>query len=145
MRGTMSRSASLIKRCPECSEAFCTTCEPDCPVCCWGAGIETAVRPCAECGEEYCEECERMNPCPECDAPICRGCWDKVSSCASCRDKPDLGAEDDGPPEGEINLQHFQIWEGEHRDFSNADPEAWRATWTRKQKPKPWKVKPDGD
>ena len=132
----MSRSASLIKRCPECSEPFCAACEPDCPTCCWGAGIETHIVKCAECGEELCDECERLLSCPECDRPLCLGCWDKVSACAECRDKDD---DEDEPLPQEIEFKYFQIWDGKHRDFSNADPEKWRETWVRSQKEKPWK------
>ncbi len=123
----MSRSASLIERCPECSEPFCAACEGNtCPTCAWGAGIETGIYYCQECGELFCDNCDELLPCPECDQPLCRGCWEKVAACWVCRGK---GEEEDEELPQEIEFKYFQIWDGQHRDFSKCDPTAWRETW----------------
>lgn len=128
----MSRSASLIETCPECSEPFCTVCEAGkCPVCAWGAGINTDVEVCEECRALFCDNCDELLPCPECDGPLCRECWERVPACYGCRGREE---EPEALPQ-EIEFKYFQIWDGEHRDFRNADPKAWRVTWAEKRPP----------
>lgn len=126
-----------LRRCGECDEWWCPACETECPVCLVGAGVETGIAECGHCATRRCGECSLSYECVECRGDLCDECWHQgVSLCRTC-----WGEEGEEEPQPLELPPGFQIWEGEHRDFSRADPKEWRATWARHQKPKPWKEK----
>lgn len=129
-----------MTRCGECDEWWCLTCEQECPVCLIGAGVETGVRDCAHCKGRACSECVLFMACVECDKPLCEGCWAAgVSLCPACRGADHPVEDDDVTPGAVVLPPGWQIWDGQHRDFSKADPKAWREQWTRTKKPPPWR------
>jgi hypothetical protein len=132
-----------VTRCGECDEWWCLSCEQECPTCLIGAGVETGVVVCDRCTCRFCGDCHLEFECVECGETLCEGCWtDGVSLCRAC-----LGKEPEDAEEKPLELPPgFQIWEGEHRDFSKADPKAWRDEWTRTRKPPIWRrLKGDTD
>jgi hypothetical protein len=122
-----------VTRCNECDEWWCLTCEQECPVCLIGAGVETGIVDCSSCKGRACSECVLFFACVECDKPLCEGCWAAgISLCPGCIGLP----EEEETPNAVALPPGWQIWDGQHRDFSKADPKAWRQGWKPRKKGK---------